>query len=177
MDEGSSFCDRRFVMRVDLWNLARRAVLGLMVCLVAIALVLARPAIAQADAIEMTVYRDPGCRCCGGWMEHLRAEGFEPKNVPTEDMEAFKREHGISEELSSCHTAVLDGYLIEGHVPVADIRRLLAERPQIAGIAVPGMPIGTPGMESDDGTQDAFDVISFDGQGNSAVFNEYSPEG
>ncbi|MBD2088557.1 DUF411 domain-containing protein [Microcoleus sp. FACHB-1515] len=148
-----------------------------MIGLVAIAFSLALPAIASADAIEMTVYRDPGCRCCGGWMEHLRAEGFEPKNVPTEDMEAFKRNHGISEELSSCHTAVLDGYLIEGHVPVADIQRLLADRPQIAGIAVPGMPIGTPGMESDDGVQDAFEVVSFDEQGNSAVFSAYSPEG
>ncbi|MEP0956736.1 DUF411 domain-containing protein [Microcoleus sp. FACHB-1515] len=168
---------RRFVMQLDIWGLARRILSGLMIGLVAIAFSLALPAIASADAIEMTVYRDPGCRCCGGWMEHLRAEGFEPKNVPTEDMEAFKRNHGISEELSSCHTAVLDGYLIEGHVPVADIQRLLADRPQIAGIAVPGMPIGTPGMESDDGVQDAFEVVSFDEQGNSAVFSAYSPEG
>jgi len=172
-------------MQRHLLGFARRIffglALGLAVCGVAIALSLGWPAIvladAGADAIEITVYRDPGCRCCGGWMEHLRTQGFEPKNVPIEDMEAFKREHGISEELSSCHTAVLEGYLIEGHVPVADIQRLLVERPQIAGIAVPGMPIGTPGMEADDGTQDAFEVISFDGQGNSAVFSEYSPEG
>lgn len=122
---------------------------------------------------EFDVYRDPSCSCCGGWIDHLAEQGFQPKSIPTDDMDALKQQYGVPEALTSCHTAVIDGYVIEGHVPADDIKRLLAERPHIVGIAVPGMPVGTPGMESGD-DRDSFSVLSFDEQGNTEVFNEYS---
>lgn len=106
-------------------------------------------------------------------MDHLTEQGFQPNNIPTDDMDALKQQYGVPEALTSCHTAVIDGYVIEGHVPADDIKRLLAERPHIVGIAVPGMPVGTPGMESGD-DRDSFSVLSFDEQGNTDVFNEYS---
>jgi hypothetical protein len=130
------------------------------------------PTEAASTPQAITVYRDPGCRCCGGWMEHLTAQGFEPENVEVADMDALKQESGIPADLASCHTAFIQGYWIEGHVPVADIQRLLAEQPDIAGIAVPGMPVGTPGMESGD-RRDSFAVLSLDKQGHTAVFNQY----
>lgn len=122
---------------------------------------------------EITVYRDPGCRCCGGWMDHLKTQGFDPENVPTADMDAIRQQYAVPQDLGSCHTALIDGYVVEGHVPAADIQRLLAERPNIAGIAVPGMPIGTPGMESEQ-DRESFTVFSFDKTGNPEVFNQYS---
>lgn len=128
---------------------------------------------ASSHAPSMTVYRDPSCSCCGGWIEHINTQGLHAENVPTSDMDALKQQYRVPDDLASCHTAILDGYVIEGHVPVEDIKRLLAEQPNITGIAVPGMPVGTPGMESGD-RRDSFTVFSFDDQGNTQVFNHYS---
>lgn len=127
----------------------------------------------SATVLTATVYRDPACSCCGGWIEHLSSQGFQPTSISTSDMSTFKQQHGVPDSLSSCHTALIEGYLVEGHVPVDDIRRLLIERPEIAGIAVPGMPVGTPGMESGD-VRDDFTVFAFDHQGNASVFNRYA---
>ncbi len=124
---------------------------------------------------EITVYRDPGCRCCEGWVEHLTAEGFQANVIPTADMDSLKQRLGVPTSLGSCHTALVEGYLLEGHVPVADIQRLLTERPDLAGIAVPGMPVGTPGMEDGD-RRDSFDVVSFQSADESeqpTVFQRY----
>ena len=169
-------------MKLTLSVLVRRTVQSVALCWVAIAFLLCLSPVAiaatasdAADAVEIMVYRDPSCHCCGRWMDHLREQGFEPRNIPTENMDAFKQQHGIPDELASCHTAVVNGYLIEGHVPAADIKQLLAEQTQVAGIAVPGMPIGTPGMESEEDS-DPFTVFSFDNQGNVTALNEYSPE-
>lgn len=126
-----------------------------------------------ANLPEATVYRDPACTCCGGWIEHLKAKGFPVKNVPTADMFAFKHEHGVTDDLASCHTAIIDGYVVEGHVPSDDIKQLLAQKPDINGIAVPGMPVGTPGMEMGN-KKDSFAVVAFDKQGQTKVFNQYS---
>ncbi|MBD2001149.1 DUF411 domain-containing protein [Leptolyngbya sp. FACHB-541] len=122
---------------------------------------------------EIVVYRDPSCSCCGGWMEHLETQGFQATNTPTPEVDALKQQYGIPDDLTSCHTAIIDGYVVEGHVPAEDIKRLLAERPNVVGIAVPGMPVGTPGMESGD-ERESFSVFSFDEQGNTEVFNHYS---
>ncbi|MBD1866252.1 DUF411 domain-containing protein [Oculatella sp. FACHB-28] len=122
---------------------------------------------------EIVVYRDPSCSCCGGWMEHLEAQGFQATNMPTPEVDALKQQYGIPDDLTSCHTAIIGGYVVEGHVPAEDIKRLLAERPNVVGIAVPGMPVGTPGMESGD-ERESFSVFSFDEQGNTEVFNHYS---
>ena len=125
-----------------------------------------------AEGLNITVYRDPACSCCGGWIDYLSTQGFTPKVIMTADMEALKQQQGVPSELASCHTAVIQNYVIEGHVPAEDIKRLLAEHPRVKGIAVPGMPIGTPGMESGE-THDTFSVISFDQQGNTKAFNQY----
>jgi len=121
---------------------------------------------------EMTVYHDPNCGCCGKWTEHMRANGFTVEEVPTQDMSSVKRELGVPRDLPSCHTAVIGDYVIEGHVPAEDVKRLLAEQPDARGLSVPGMPMGSPGMEYD-GRRMAFDVIRFDDDGATSVFNHY----
>ncbi len=119
------------------------------------------------------MYRDPNCTCCGGWMKHMQSQGFQVKNVPTADMISLKQQYGVTDDLASCHTAIIDGYVVEGHVPSDDIKRLLAQKPDIKGIAVPGMPVGTPGMESGN-IHDSYAVVSFDKQGQTKVFKQYS---
>ncbi len=154
----------------------RRVIKLLVGCWVAIALVVSitMTAVEAAPSVlDIKVYRDPSCHCCGKWMDHLTAQGFQPENISESDMDAFKQEQGVPADLTSCHTAVIDGYLIEGHVPAADIKRLLAERPAVAGLAAPGMPMGSPGMESED-EHDDFTVFSFDSQGHAEVFSEYA---
>ena len=128
---------------------------------------------ADSKASQITVYRDPSCSCCGGWIAHLAASGFQPIEISTLNMDTLKQQHSVPNDLSSCHTAVIQGYVIEGHVPVEDIKRLLAEHPKVAGIAVPGMPVGTPGMENGD-QREPFTVFSFDKQGNAVPFNQYT---
>lgn len=161
---------------INRFGILRQCILGLALCLMTIAAaILFTPpsAVASPAALNIEVYRDPGCRCCGGWMEHLAEQGFQPKNIPTAEMESLKQQWGVPDGLTSCHTAVVDGYVIEGHVPVADIKRLLTEHPDVVGIAVPGMPAGTPGMEME-GSRDSFTVFSFDASGNATPFNQYS---
>jgi hypothetical protein len=116
-------------------------------------------------AIE--VFKDPNCGCCGGWVEHLRQAGFAVTVVETSDLVPIKRRLGVPDDLYACHTAVIEDYVIEGHVPAEDIRRLLAERPKahgakVLGLAVPGMPAGSPGMEG--GAPEPYAVILFDGE-------------
>ena len=126
---------------------------------------------AEAPLVEM--YKDPSCDCCSAWAEHLEAEGFEVRQHATRDMRAVKIEHGVAPELASCHTAVVDGYVIEGHVPAADIHRLLEERPDVAGLAVPGMPHGSPGMET--GRVDDYAVLGWHHDDRTpAVFSDYT---
>ena len=107
---------------------------------------------AEADqplkALQLTAYRSPTCGCCGSWVQHLRDEGFQVTDRVTDEMDAIKQQHQVPSDLVSCHTAVINGYVVEGHIPATDIRRLLREKPNAIGIAVPGMPIGSPGMES-----------------------------
>ena len=100
----------------------------------------------------------------------MEDNGFTVESEPVNDMADVKRDHKIPAELQSCHTAIVDGYIIEGHVPAEDVERLLAERPDIAGLAVPGMPVGSPGMEVEGFTDEPFDVIAFDKNGNTEVF-------
>ncbi|HEU0311649.1 MAG TPA: DUF411 domain-containing protein [Sphingomicrobium sp.] len=101
-----------------------------------------------ASAAQLTVHKSPYCGCCAKWIEHVEKHGFTVKVVETEDMVAVKKRLGVPDAMASCHTTQAAGYFIEGHVPAADIKRLLAEKPVAAGIAVPGMPLGSPGMEA-----------------------------
>lgn len=132
----------------------------------------AAPAQDASSAREMTVYHDPNCGCCGKWVEHMRAHGFAVETVPTNDMNSIKLDLGVPRNLPSCHTAVVDDYVIEGHVPAEDVQRLLAARPDARGLSVPGMPLGSPGMEMGDRRM-AYDVILFDEDGETTIFNHY----
>jgi hypothetical protein len=132
-----------------------------------------KPTPALAKAGEMTVYRSPSCGCCGKWIEHMKKHGFQIKDVKTDDMQSIKRQQGVPEELASCHTAVIDGYLVEGHVPAGDVKKALSGKAKLLGLAAPGMPAGSPGMEMP-GRKDKFSVIAFDKQGNADKFSEYA---
>lgn len=129
------------------------------------------PAPAQPQLAAMTVYRDPSCGCCEAWANQARTAGYEVTLIDYSDMPAIKRQHNVPEELASCHTAIVAGYAIEGHVPFADIERLLKNKPEgVRGLAVPGMPRGSPGMEMPDGAKDEFQVMAFDAAGKSRPF-------
>jgi hypothetical protein len=127
---------------------------------------------AAAELPEVHVYKSPTCGCCSKWIDHLRAEGFTVRATDVPDVTPVKRENGLPEELASCHTAFVDGYLVEGHVPATDVKRLLEERPQVAGLAVPRMPIGSPGMEGPNPVK--YEVLSFGTKG-VEVFAEHGP--
>lgn len=139
---------------------SRRAIIG-GIALVAISAAL--PVFAQ-QRHTITIYKNPSCDCCQKWAEHLAAAGFATELINRGDITALKAEWHVPAALHSCHTGKIDGYVIEGHVPAAAINRLLAERPQALGLAVPGMPIGSPGMEG--GELETYDVVLFgkDGQ-------------
>ena len=113
-----------------------------------------------AAAAEMTVWKTPWCGCCEAWVAHMRANGFAVTVEEAPDLEPVKRMAGVAPDLQSCHTAVVEGYTVEGHVPAADVKRLLAERPKAKGLAAPGMPVGSPGMEQG-GTTERYDVVLF----------------
>ena len=137
---------------------------------VAMSTLLPRLAAAVPKPTSITVYKDPSCGCCKKWVEHLRANGFSPDVHDRSDMQALKDSLGVPAALRSCHTAVVGTYVIEGHVPAADLTRLLASKPaKTLGVAVPGMPAGSPGMEVD-GRADRYDVIAFAPGGATRVF-------
>lgn len=114
-------------------------------------------------AARVVVYKSPTCGCCTEWVAHMRANGFRVETHDVRDTNPYRMQYGVPDELSSCHTAVVDGYAIEGHVPAADIRRMLREKPRIKGLAVPGMPQGSPGMEQG-GPPDPYVTVAFDGR-------------
>lgn len=126
--------------------------------------------VAQSQQPTMTVQRDPGCGCCLNWVAHLQKAGFKVLVTESPVMDAVKDQKGVPKTVRSCHTGVVDGYVIEGHVPAADIQRLLKERPAVVGLAVPGMPAGSPGMEMSNGSKQPYDVIAFDKAGKTTVF-------
>ena len=125
---------------------------------------------AQGRQTTVEVYKSPTCGCCSKWVDHLRSHGFVVRTTETEAVDQLKTKHGVPRQVRSCHTALVDGYVVEGHVPAADVQRLLKERPSIAGIGVPGMPIGSPGMEVAGVKPQVFDVIAFAKDGSTRVF-------
>jgi hypothetical protein len=137
-----------------------------------VALVAAVAAAQRPQAPTVDVYKDPTCGCCALWVKHLEANGFVTRVKDVEDIAAFKTQHGVPAKARSCHTAVVNGYVIEGHVPAADVKRLLKDRPAVAGLAVPGMPVGSPGMEVGNTVQ-PYDVLAFDKQGQTRVYASY----
>ena len=149
----------------------RRALLRGMV-----ALGLASNAIAaKPQRLTLQVWKDPNCGCCKDWILHLEKNGF-ATTVIDQGNNAVRAQLGMPQKFASCHTAVVEGYVIEGHVPAADIQRLLKDKPQALGLAVPGMPIGSPGMDGPDygGRRDAYQVLLIQKDGSSKVFNAYT---
>lgn len=126
----------------------------------------------MAKAAEIEVYKSPTCGCCKKWIDHLEQSGFSVKAHDVKDVVQYKIRHGLSPDLGSCHTALVNGYVIEGHVPAADIRKLLKQKPKAAGLAVPGMPVGSPGMEMGN-RRDSYDVLLFRKDGSREVFSSY----
>lgn len=140
-------------------------------------LVLSAQVRAEAPAaekpIDIVVYRSPSCGCCGKWLEHMKQNNFNVQDNVTENMQAIKEKYGVSKEMASCHTALVDGYVVEGHVPAADIRELLRTKPKVTGIAVPGMVSGTPGMEMG-GRKEPYQVMSFDAENHYQIFKNHA---
>lgn len=124
--------------------------------------------LAMSAAPVITVYKDPSCGCCTKWIKHLSANGFVTMVHDSSDMDSVKKNMRVPADLQSCHTAVVDRYVIEGHVPAADIKKLLSTKEGIQGLAAPGMPAGSPGMEG--GKADKYDVIAFSTDGTKRVF-------
>lgn len=124
----------------------------------AVYLLLVRPANSAEEQI-VTVHKDPSCRCCSGWIQHLQKSGFTTKIADTADIGAVKLQFGVPADLAACHTAQVAGYVIEGHVPAIAIKRFLAEKPKATGLAVAGMPAGAPGMEG--GKPEPYEVVLF----------------
>ena len=132
-----------------------------------------RPLSAPSGAkTVIQVYKSPTCGCCTSWVEHIRDSGFQAEviDVTDEALQQRKSKLGVGPRLASCHTAIVNGYVVEGYVPAADIKRMLSEKPAIIGIAAPGMPVGSPGMEVPGGRKDKYDVVAFSKGGATRVF-------
>jgi len=125
-----------------------------------------------ANAAALTVYKSASCGCCGKWVEHVEKHGFTVTVVNVDDVMAVKSKAGIPDNLASCHTSKIGGYVIEGHVPAADIKKLLAEKPRAKGIAVAGMPMGAPGMEHGDHRQ-PYNTMLLKSDGSTAIFAQH----
>ena len=145
-------------------------------CLLGLATSLALPWVAQAAPGPLVqVWKDPNCGCCADWLRHLQGQGFRTQVHETGNAQARAR-LGIAPQYGSCHTALVDGYALEGHVPAREIRRLLREKPAALGLAVPGMPVGSPGMDGPEyrGRKDRYDVLLVSSDGGSRVYQTYN---
>ena len=125
---------------------------------------------------QITVYKTAGCGCCREWIAHLEQNGFAVVAHDVPGTGPYRERYGVPRALASCHTAVIDGYAIEGHVPAQEIKRLIAEKPGARGLSVPGMPVGSPGMEIRGERRDAFDVVLFDDAGGRSVYQHYDAQ-
>lgn len=128
---------------------------------------------AQHQTTIVEVFKTPTCGCCSKWVEHLRAQGFTVRTTGLDNLAEVKARHRVPPQVQSCHTALVNGYVLEGHVPAADVWRLLKERPAVAGLAVAGMPSGSPGMEVHGAKTQPYNVLAFDKQGKIQVFASY----
>lgn len=150
----------------------RNRVLG--VALAAALVSMSGPALAQREASTVQVYKSPTCGCCANWVKHLEAHGFTTRVTEIEDLSETKAKLNVPGRVQSCHTATVGGYVLEGHVPAGDVQRLLKERPAVVGLAVPGMPIGSPGMEVPNMKPQPYRVYTFDKKGQVQVFASHN---
>lgn len=138
--------------------------------LIALAATLAAPSAWAAAPPALTVYKTASCGCCKGWITTMTRAGYRPRVVTVEDVTPFNKKHGVPFDLSSCHLSTIGGYVVVGHVPPADVARLLRERPKALGVTVPGMPLGSPGMETPDGRKEPFKTLLLLTGGRTQVF-------
>ncbi len=131
---------------------------------------------AAAEAPVIEVYKSATCGCCTAWIKHLEQSGFTVHAHNVASTADYRQKFGVPHELGSCHTATVQGYALEGHVPAADIKRLLAEKPKATGLAVPGMPVGSPGMEMPGHAADSYDVVLMQGNGRHKVWRHYGAQ-
>lgn len=151
-------------------NLNRRLLLG-----VGLLMGMGGTACAQARrSRNLTVFKTPTCACCDGWIAHMREAGFTTTVTVLASLESVRSSRGMPDALASCHTGLIDGYLVEGHVPAQDVVRLLAERPTAVGLAVPAMPLGSPGMETPQGHRDPYDTLLVLPSGATRVFARHN---
>ena len=149
---------------------------GIALTVAVLTITLAGSLTAQRGGTVVEVYKTATCGCCHLWVQHLEKNGFTTRVTDLDELGAIKKKHGVPQKATSCHTATVNGYVLEGHVPAADVKRLLMERPTgVAGLAVPGMPIGSPGMEYGSTVQ-PYNVLSFDKTGQTKVFASYGPK-
>jgi hypothetical protein len=128
---------------------------------------------APAKPVMMSVYKTPTCGCCAKWVDHMKQNGFTVHVTDLNDLSSIKTKHAVPSRAQSCHTAVVNGYVVEGHVPASDVKRMLKEKPAIAGLALPGMPQGSPGMERPDNVVPAYQVLSFDKKGATRIYAQH----
>ncbi len=126
-------------------------------------------------SVDIVVYRSPTCGCCEKWLAHLKESNFNIQDIVTDNVQAIKDKYGVPQEMASCHTAIVDGYVVEGHVPAKDILSMLKAKPKVIGVSVPGMPKGTPGMEMG-GAKDPYDVVSFDRDKKFEIFSNHEKD-
>jgi len=169
-------CEATMFQSLRRWSSRRSVVASLTVLAVLLGVMAAslvvtgaRVLAAQADLPEVVVYKTPTCGCCSKWVAHLRAAGFKVRTTDLEDLGAIRRDWKVPPKLASCHTAKVGRYVIEGHVPAADIRRLLETQPRVDGLSVPGMPIGSPGMEQGEETE-PYDTLLIKKDGNAEIY-------
>ena len=148
----------------------RRAVLT---SLAAAAAAVSLPVAAKVPLPQVQVFKNPSCGCCGAWVEHMKAAGFTVNVTEVDDTSAARRKYGLPDRFGSCHTAVVGGYVVEGHVPANDVKKLLATKPVDVGLAVPGMPVGSPGMEMGS-RKDPYQVLLVAKDGRERVFSNYN---
>jgi len=166
---------KEFIMKTDLLSIG--SLLLLSASVVACSqdsknTVLSPPSATTADLPVMTVYKSPTCGCCKDWITYIERAGYSVNSIDHDNVDAIKAKHGLTApSLKSCHTATIDGYVIEGHVPVTDIERLLSERPDVVGLTAPGMPMMSPGMGSE--LPKDYDVLALDKDGHSHVYSSY----
>ena len=126
---------------------------------------------------SVEVFKTPTCGCCSKWVDHMKAGGFPVQfvDMPQAELDKVKAKHGVPQQVHSCHTALVGGYVVEGHIPASEVKRLLKERPRVVGLAVPAMPLGSPGMEVPGVQPRPYNVLSFDKQGKTEVFSVQKP--
>src|SRR6476620_5195643 len=154
-------------------RISRRPIAALGLAAIALGAVVAAQTRPVSSRTAAVVYKTSSCGCCASWVEHLRANGFtvETKDVSSEEVRAVSKAAGLPDDGVSCHTAKIGNYVVEGHVPASDIQRMLKEKPAIAGIAAPGMPMGSPGMEQ--GSKEPFDVVAFTKDGKTKLYSKH----